>query len=90
MICARTLSASVSLRNEPACRKNFVTGAALTGGAGGGVIPAKAAWARAVSIFAASAGVTGVVGMAGTCGVGRVFSGTASGGTMTSDSGSKV
>src|SRR3546814_5704622 len=49
----------------------------------------RTAWARAVSIFAASAGVTGMVGTCGTCGVGRVFSGTASGGTMTSDSGSR-
>src|SRR5450830_1462345 len=90
MICARTRSASACFGNEPACRKNLVTGAALvvaTGGGGGGVIPASAAWARAVSILAASAGVTGVVG---TCGVGRVFSGTASGGTITSDSGSSV
>ncbi|MCY1452707.1 hypothetical protein D9M71_696480 [compost metagenome] len=65
----------------------MVAAGLITGGAGGGVWPNNAAWARAVSIFAASAGVTGGTGWAGT---GGVFSGTASGGTITSDSGSRV
>ncbi|RML47279.1 hypothetical protein APX70_03500 [Pseudomonas syringae pv. maculicola] len=57
-----------------------------TGGAGGGVRPLRAAWARAVSILAACSGETGAVGATG----GGVFSGTASLGTITSDSGSSV
>ena len=36
MICARTRSASACWRNEPACRKNCVTGALATVGGGGG------------------------------------------------------